>query len=145
MALTRRLLRSDLVRDLKRNIAEGVWQGNLPSERHLTDFYQVSPGTLRHALKSLQEQQVIKSVPGSEYILLKKVRKPSTRRKNVSIGLLIGRTDETRAYRDRAWIPELQQRLPKRDCKLHIHEGIPDIEKSPKTGIAKLCNATIQN
>ena len=113
MALTRHLLRSDLLRDLKRNIAEGVWQGNLPSERQLTDFYQVSRGTLRHALKSLQEQQVIKSVPGSGYILLKKVRKPSTRRKNVSIGLLIGRTDETRAYRDRAWIPELQQHLSK--------------------------------
>ena len=113
MALTRHLLRSDLLRELKRNITEGVWQGNLPSERHLTDFYQLSRGTLRHALKSLKEQQVIKSVPGSEYILLKKVSKPSTRRKNVSIGLLIGRTDETRAYRDRAWIPELQQHLSK--------------------------------
>ena len=31
MALTRHLLRSDLLRDLKRNIAEGVWQGTLPS------------------------------------------------------------------------------------------------------------------
>ena len=142
MALTRRLLRSDLLRDLKRNIAEGVWQVTLPSERQLTDFYQVSRGTLRHALKSLQEQQVIKSVPGSGYILLKKVRKPSTRRKNVSIGLLIGRADETRANRDRAWIPELQQRLSKRDWNLHIHEGIPEVERSPKTGIAKLFNAT---
>ena len=142
MALTRHLLRSDLLRDLKRNIAEGVWQGNLPSERQLTDFYQVSRGTLRHALKSLQEQQVIKSVPGSGYILLKKVRKPSTRRKNVSIGLLIGRADETRANRDRAWIPELQQRLSKRDWNLHIHEGIPEVERSPKTGIAKLFKAT---
>lgn len=142
MALTRHLLRSDLLRDLKRNIAEGVWQGNLPSERQLTDFYQVSRGTLRHALKSLQEQQVIKSVPGSGYILLKKVRKPSTRHKNVSIGLLIGRADETRANRDRAWIPELQQRLSKRDWNLHIHEGIPEVERSPKTGIAKLFKAT---
>ncbi|HCR28766.1 MAG TPA: hypothetical protein DIV79_01950 [Opitutae bacterium] len=142
MALARHLLRTDLLQDLKRNIADGVWQGTLPSERQLTDHYQVSRGTLRHALKSLQEEQVIKSVPGSGYILLKKVRKPPDKQKNVSIGLLIGRSVEHRTNRDRAWILELQQRLSKRDWNLHIHEGITEIERSPKTGVAKLFNAT---
>ncbi len=142
MALTRHLLRSDLLQDLKRNIADGLWNDSLPSERQLTDYYQVSRGTLRHALKSLQDQQVIKSVPGSGYILLRKVRRPSTRRKDVSIGLLIGRSDKNRTNRDRVWIPELQQRLSKREWNLHIHEGIPEVERSPKSGIAKLFNAT---
>ena len=142
MALTRHLLRSDLLQDLKRNIADGLWKDSLPSERQLTDYYQVSRGTLRHALKSLQDQKVIKSVPGSGYILLRKVRRPSTRRKDVSIGLLIGRSDKNRTNRDRVWIPELQQRLSKREWNLHIHEGIPEVERSPKSGIAKLFNAT---
>ncbi|MCH2614154.1 MAG: substrate-binding domain-containing protein [Opitutales bacterium] len=142
MALTRHLLRSDLLQDLKRNIADGLWNDSLPSERQLTDYYQVSRGTLRHALKSLQDQKVIKSVPGSGYILLRKVRRPSTTRKDVSIGLLIGRSDKNRTNRDRVWIPELQQRLSKREWNLHIHEGIPEVERSPKSGIAKLFNAT---
>ena len=66
MALTRRLLRSDLVRDLKRNIAEGVYR-QLAERAPSDGLNQVSRERFATPQKSL-EQQVIKSVPGSEYI-----------------------------------------------------------------------------
>ena len=63
MTLTRQLLRNDVLATLKSNIAGGVWHTSLPSKRQLADQFQISRGTLRYALRILQEDGIIQSIP----------------------------------------------------------------------------------
>lgn len=65
MTLTRQLLRNDVLATLKSNIAGGVWHTSLPSKHQLADQFQISRGTLRYALRILQEDGIIQSIPGS--------------------------------------------------------------------------------
>ena len=142
MALIRHFLRNDVLAAIKANIAQGVWKDSLPSERQLTEQFQVSRGTLRYALKNLQNEGIIKAVAGSGYLITKQIpeaRKPPT---DISIGILIGSPLKNRSTRDLAWLPALQQRVAKRGWHIHIHEGIPEVQRSPKSGLNKLFKAT---
>jgi hypothetical protein len=142
MPLIRHLLRNDVLTAIKTNIAEGVWKNTLPSERQLTDQYQVSRGTLRYALKNLQDEGIIKAVAGSGYIITKQSFASPKSPDDISIGILIGARTGNQEARTLPWIPALQQRVAKRGWTLHIHQGIPEISRSPLTGLKKLFNTT---
>lgn len=138
MPLTRHLLRNDVLGALKTNIANGSWQNSLPSERQLTDQFQVSRGTLRYALRILQEEGIIQSIPGSGYRIKKHLKPISQNVEAISIGILIGTQTGNQEARNLTWIPALQQRVAKRGWNLFIHDGIPEVSRSPETGLKKL-------
>lgn len=142
MQLVRQLLRNDVLAEIKAKLASGIWKDSLPSERQLTEEFQVSRGTLRYALKVLKEEGVIESLPGSGYRILRKLDGRPSKIASVSIGILIGSSDGKQDSRSLPWIPELQKRISKREWNLHVHEGIPEICRSPKTGLQKLFRAT---
>ncbi len=142
MHLIRHLLRNDVLAEIKSNLAAGVWKDTLPSERQLTEQFQISRGTLRYALKNLKDEGVIASIPGSGYKIVKNLSSEPKSLASVSIGILIGSTNGNVESRSLDWIPELQQRVAKRDWSIHIHEGIPEINRSPLNGIKKLLKAT---
>ena len=130
MTLTRQLLRNDVLAALKSNIADGVWRTSLPSERQLADQYQISRGTLRYALRILQEDGIIQSIPGSGYVIKKRIPKAKHHTETISIGILIGARNENEEARSLTWIPALQQRVAKRGWNVFIHDRIPEISRS---------------
>lgn len=142
MALTRQLLRNDVLAALKTHIGSGRWRNTLPSERQLTDQFQVSRGTLRYALKILKDDGIIQSIPGSGYIITKRIKSEPHSTEVISIGILIGTQDGNQEARSLTWIPALQQRIAKRGWSLFIHEGIPEVSRSPETGLRKLFKST---
>lgn len=142
MHLIRHLLRNDVLAEIKSNLAAGVWKGSLPSERQLTEQFQVSRGTLRYALKNLKAEGIIESVPGSGYKILKDYNSGPKFVENVSIGILTGSTSGKIESHSLDWIPELQQRVAKREWSIHIHEGIPEVSRSPLNGLKKLFRTT---
>jgi DNA-binding LacI/PurR family transcriptional regulator len=142
MPIARHLLRNDVLAAIKSGIASGAWTDNLPSERQLTERYQVSRGTLRYALKNLQEAGIIRAVAGSGYVIEKRLQVESSASDGISIGILIGTPYRNRGSQDGAWISTLQQRVAKRQWHVHIHDGIPEIKRSPKIGLKKLFRAT---
>ena len=142
MTLTRQLLRNDVLAALKSSIANGTWRNSLPSERQLTDQFQVSRGTLRYALRILQEEGIIQSKPGSGYVIKKRIPKAQPETESISIGILIGVQNENEEARSLTWIPALQQRAAKRGWNVFIHDGIPEISRSPETGLKKLFRST---
>jgi DNA-binding LacI/PurR family transcriptional regulator/biotin operon repressor len=142
MPLIRHLLRNDVLAAIKSNIAKGVWAHSLPSERQLTDQYQISRGTLRYALKNLQEDGIIKAVAGSGYLITKQLKPEPKMPSSISIGILIGSLQGAVEARSTPWIPALQQRVAKRGWNLHLHEGIPEISRSPESGLRKLFKTT---
>lgn len=142
MPLSRHLLRNEVLNALKANLEQGVWKGSLPSERQLTEHFQVSRGTLRYALKILQEEGVIRAVPGSGYRIEKRVRTRPRPSGEVSIGLLVGSPLQNRGSRDQAWLPALQQRLARQGRQLHLHVGMPEMQRAPRRGLKKLFKST---
>ena len=142
MTLTRQLLRNDVLAALKSNIANEKWRNSLPSERQLTDQFQVSRGTLRYALRILQEEDIIQSIPGSGYEIKKRIKSEPQQAETISIGILIGTQNGNEEARSLTWIPELQQRLAKRSWNVFIHDGIPEISRSPEKGLKKLFKST---
>lgn len=142
MALIRHFLRNDVLAAIKANIAEGIWKDALPSERQLTEQFQVSRGTLRYALKNLQNEGVIKAVAGSGYLIIKQVSATKKLQTDISVGILIGSPLVNRSSRDLSWLSSLQQRVAKRGWHIHIHDGIPEVQRSPSTGLKKLFKAT---
>ncbi|QXD26128.1 substrate-binding domain-containing protein [Opitutia bacterium ISCC 51] len=142
MTLTRQLLRNDVLAELKSNIANKNWRNTLPSERQLTDQFQVSRGTLRYALRILQEEGIIASIPGSGYLIKKRIKQEFPQTEAVSIGILIGAQEENEEARSLTWIPALQHRVAKRGWNVFIHDSIPEISRSPATGLKKLIKST---
>ncbi len=142
MALTRQLLRNDVLSALKTHIGNGSWRKTLPSERQLTDQFQVSRGTLRYALKILQNDGIIQSIPGSGYVITKRIKSEPHSVEVISIGILIGTQHGNQEARSLTWIPALQQRVAKRGWNLFVHEGIPEVSRSPETGLRKLFKST---
>ena len=142
MTLTRQLLRNDVLKELKSNIANGHWRNSLPSERQLTDQFQVSRGTLRYALRILQEEDIIESMPGSGYLIRKQIKIEPQKSETLSIGILIGAQNENEEARSLTWIPALQQRVAKRGWNVFIHDGIPEVSRSPELGLKKLFKST---
>lgn len=142
MALSRHLLRNDVLAAIKRSIASGTWTETLPSERQLTERYQISRGTLRYALKILQSEGILRSVAGSGYRIEKRPERVSSETGDISIGILIGTPYRNRGSKDGEWISTLQQRVAKRGWHIHIHDGIPEINRSPAVGLKKLFKAT---
>lgn len=142
MTLTRQLLRNDVLAELKTNIADGAWRTSLPSERQLTDQFQISRGTLRYALRILQEDGIIQSIPSSGYVIKKRIPKTKHHAETISIGILIGAQNENEEARSLTWIPALQQRVAKRGWNIFIHDRNPEISRSPEIGLRKLFKST---
>lgn len=142
MPLSRQLLRNDVLAALKNSIASGAWKETLPSERQLTERYQISRGTLRYALKILREEGVLRAIPGSGYRIERRPNSKPHGSTDISIGVLIGTPQRHRGSHDSAWLSTLQQRVAKRGWHIHIHDGIPEISRSPSIGLEKLFKAT---
>ncbi|EKF51096.1 trehalose operon repressor [Lactococcus garvieae] len=65
-----------ILRDLEKKIGEGVYLENelLPSENQLTEIYQTSRATVRHALKILEENGIIHRRHGFGSIVIPRER-----------------------------------------------------------------------
>lgn len=140
--IRRHLLKAEAAHALKAEITQGRWTGKLPSERYLTDYFQISRGTLREALKTLADEGVIQSVAKQGHFIRKGPTSPSSARRSDSVGLLLGDLDPSRPADRLAWLPKLQELLGRQGLSVHVHEAIPELDRSPKKAISKLLQVT---
>lgn len=71
----RQTLIAQTVEALREGISKGVWKGNLPGEREVCSFLQVSRPTLRAALEILQRENLIKVRQGKRSLILQKKKR----------------------------------------------------------------------
>lgn len=121
------LPRRSLVRDvgdlLTNRIKAGEWTMWLPSERKLCEQLQISRGTLRVALKKLQQEQIIRVETGLGARILNvdpiKTNRPTTG----SVGVLLPDHIDQLPYITSFILNGLREHLAKEGFRLDLHES----------------------
>lgn len=108
---------------LRAELAEGNWQGWMPSERALCDQLKISRPTLRFALHQLEKESLVEPMHGVGYRILKKAARKSGLKNSSIVHLLCPDPLEQTRHLSILWIDELRQLLLKQGCELRVHHG----------------------
>lgn len=121
--LHRRSLIGGVVDLLISRIEAGEWTLRLPSERKLSDQLEISRGTLRLALRKMEQEKLIVTEPGTGTKILTGKKDQSLLRRTGSIGMLLPDHISHLPYNTFSIINGLRDHLTHEGCHLNLHEN----------------------
>jgi DNA-binding LacI/PurR family transcriptional regulator len=124
---------------LREQIAGGAWRTWLPGERALGEMLQVSRYTLRAALRSLQNEGLIRPEHGAGNRILKPASRSAPRPlASRDVGLLVSGPLDQLSLIHILWIDQLRALLGERGCRLHLFHGRQYAHPSPGRTLQRL-------
>lgn len=134
-----RTVASQLAAHLRSEIAEGTWQGWLPSERALCATLQASRNTIRAALRQLRREGGITSVRGvGNRLPERRAKAPRTGRRERTIGMLIPRPVDQLRPAIGLLIHEIKDQLLREGCRAAVYEGTGLYRVNPQRALERL-------
>jgi len=113
---------SQTAKVVREALAAGEWSDWLPSERNIANDLGVGRNTLRAALKILEAEGLLYSVPRQGIRLARKAGKPAAKR-NLVVGVLSPSSIEVAYPRKIIWIDALREQLARDGYMLKYYYG----------------------
>lgn len=136
--LPSRSLVSDVINLIHTQIKEGKWTTSLPSERKLCQQLQISRGTLRLALRKLQQENVVSIEPGQGTRILKPYDHIPNLPKTGSVGVLLPDHIDHLPYITSYILNGLREHLAKEGFRLDLHESRQFFQRRDCKALSKL-------